>query len=834
MKHFEISKASAFFFATSLVSVLVSVASAGLFEHGRVVQARNSFVSTATPAPQTPTAGPAATRVKARKTLSLATADRKPPTDLLLTHLTFFAQQGGGGGTSPCETPGRYIVFAGGDALVIPSKDLDGSGCGFRPGETVTLTLRIPGQPPITQTKLADETGKAAIYYRTSLRDPVGVYGVRLDAASGSTEATLKVTVASANTSAPSILLKDDALLLFGFRANEKVRLAIYRYDGTEADFVAIQALDLDDLGSITLDLEGELKSPADGSETANEFNFVALGEQSGQVSTGYTAVSMVLPDAVKSLSVHSAATEKTEFVLREAPCDGCRAIRTLAPNTLMLPVLHPSVGRKYLQNDPHSDEMWWYVQLEDGTEGWVHDVYTMLNRLLRPPAFRVAVARPPQTLLVWFNPITVTASTLPTDLNAKLLHDPQNTSTQQTCKQLGTTDPQLIVNTYVAVAELGAYINIEGCNVQSRGNASILVRLPDGRVISDTVQVSNGVVYYGFRTSAEDKPGSFEFEISADGRTARNQISVYQPRGARVLQARSAADVLSLFGFQPSERVRVLAYSGYKDIQLEAWQSYTVDKTGALNVVIPFGYSKLIVLGDQSGEVEGLLPRFGAKKVTVPSLIANTETDRLLVRQRPGRDYTVVAKVKSGTTLEVLGAPSLSGGETWWPVRVKDQVYGWATEQYIKRSDRKLTPGSSITGEATSPITPSNATPTPVASTGPGAPPLGSAPGFTEGKGKAIITSPKAGSTLSGDVDIIGTAQGDFFSSYRIEFEDRRCGGGVCVLAKFDQSVANGLLMRWNTRNVGNGIYLLRLVVVDQNGLIYRQMVRIKVAVNN
>ncbi|NJM40285.1 MAG: hypothetical protein HC853_05740, partial [Anaerolineae bacterium] len=212
-----------------------------------MVQATNAMAGTATPAAQTPITGPTPTRAKVRKTLSLATADRKPPTDLLLTHLTFFAQQGGGGGTSPCENTGRYIIFTSGNVLVIPSKDLDGSGCGFRPGEAVTLTLRIPGQPPITQTKLADETGKAAIYYRTSLRDPVGEYGVRLDAASGSVEATLKVEAASTRTSTPSLLLKDDALLIYGFVPQEKVRLVIYRYDGTEADFVATQMIDLDD-----------------------------------------------------------------------------------------------------------------------------------------------------------------------------------------------------------------------------------------------------------------------------------------------------------------------------------------------------------------------------------------------------------------------------------------------------------------------------------------------------------------------------------------------------------------------------------------------------------
>ena len=46
--------------------------------------------------------------------------------------------------------------------------------------------------------------------------------------------------------------------------------------------------------------------------------------------------------------------------------------------------------------------------------------------------------------------------------------------------------------------------------------------------------------------------------------------------------------------------------------------------------------------------------------------------------------------------------------------------------------------------------------------------------------------------------------------------------------------AVNNGVLLRWDTRTVPNGTYLLRLVVVDRFGRELGQMPRIRIAIQN
>ncbi len=101
--------------------------------------------------------------------------------------------------------------------------------------------------------------------------------------------------------------------------------------------------------------------------------------------------------------------------------------------------------------------------------------------------------------------------------------------------------------------------------------------------------------------------------------------------------------------------------------------------------------------------------------------------------------------------------------------------------------------------------------------------------------QGQAQIRSPRSGSRLSGIVSIRGSATCDHFDYYKFEFEDARCDKGICFVAgPFRPGMVNGELMLWNTRTVPNGQYVLRLVVVGQNGAIFRQIARIRVNIAN
>ena len=100
---------------------------------------------------------------------------------------------------------------------------------------------------------------------------------------------------------------------------------------------------------------------------------------------------------------------------------------------------------------------------------------------------------------------------------------------------------------------------------------------------------------------------------------------------------------------------------------------------------------------------------------------------------------------------------------------------------------------------------------------------------------GRVQIRSPRTNSRLSDVVSIRGTATCDHFDYYKFEFEDSRCDKGICFVAgPFRSPVVNDELMEWDTTTIPNGRYTLRLVVVGQNGAIYRTIARIRVNIAN
>jgi hypothetical protein len=98
----------------------------------------------------------------------------------------------------------------------------------------------------------------------------------------------------------------------------------------------------------------------------------------------------------------------------------------------------------------------------------------------------------------------------------------------------------------------------------------------------------------------------------------------------------------------------------------------------------------------------------------------------------------------------------------------------------------------------------------------------------------RARIDWPPDGTTLSGWVDLRGAATMKRFQYYKFEFEDTRCAGGVCHVATMRQPVADGVLMRWDTRSVPNGTYTLKLSVVNQSGIVFRDTPRVRITIRN
>jgi hypothetical protein len=94
-----------------------------------------------------------------------------------------------------------------------------------------------------------------------------------------------------------------------------------------------------------------------------------------------------------------------------------------------------------------------------------------------------------------------------------------------------------------------------------------------------------------------------------------------------------------------------------------------------------------------------------------------------------------------------------------------------------------------------------------------------------------AQITSPSRGAALRGTIQIRGTADSDRLAYYKLELRpegDQTWG----FLARFDQPVTEGVLMKWDTTTVSPGAYRLRLVVVDETGN-YPEPCEMRVIVN-
>jgi hypothetical protein len=79
-------------------------------------------------------------------------------------------------------------------------------------------------------------------------------------------------------------------------------------------------------------------------------------------------------------------------------------------------------------------------------------------------------------------------------------------------------------------------------------------------------------------------------------------------------------------------------------------------------------------------------------------------------------------------------------------------------------------------------------------------------------------IRSPVTGEVVTGTVPVLGSAQIDGFQFYKVEWapaDAAEVWGAVSDVHR--EAVINGLLDQWNTAQVPDGVYRLKLTVVDQ-----------------
>lgn len=83
----------------------------------------------------------------------------------------------------------------------------------------------------------------------------------------------------------------------------------------------------------------------------------------------------------------------------------------------------------------------------------------------------------------------------------------------------------------------------------------------------------------------------------------------------------------------------------------------------------------------------------------------------------------------------------------------------------------------------------------------------------------QATITSPQTGESLTGIIEITGTAEISNFAFYKYEYISRTAGAVWRAIQAGTTTVREGLLGTWDTRLVIPGEYALRLVVTDTAG---------------
>ncbi len=85
--------------------------------------------------------------------------------------------------------------------------------------------------------------------------------------------------------------------------------------------------------------------------------------------------------------------------------------------------------------------------------------------------------------------------------------------------------------------------------------------------------------------------------------------------------------------------------------------------------------------------------------------------------------------------------------------------------------------------------------------------------------RGTAEIVQPEQNESISGVVEVRGTASDDDFSYYSLEFSERGREWTPVGRPRYTSQVREGLLGVWDTRGLSPGHYQLRLSVADQMG---------------
>jgi len=293
---------------------------------------------------------------------SISSSHQSIPEDILL-NVTFFA---GGGAYSPPTCWDSY-QYPSVNALVppgLPPGLVSVFACGWQPYESVHMTMKFPDGRSVSKDLHATSQAEGylvAFDYVTTASDPTGLYTFLFE---GEDE-EVQISYWVEKPTEPHLLwywyFDEDCkgtgkLLLYGFKPNERIHLFAYEAGGV---LVAWQEFQVNSGGQLAI--QSELSDFLDigGYAAVGSFSGEAIGMQDALGEWNPIIIGSVLANYVV------ADTGSDHLNVREGPGYDYSVIEKVISGTRMW----------VLQSSTNDDgELWWYVCLKDGTEGWVVD----------------------------------------------------------------------------------------------------------------------------------------------------------------------------------------------------------------------------------------------------------------------------------------------------------------------------------------------------------------------------------------------------------------------------------------------------------------------------
>lgn len=98
-----------------------------------------------------------------------------------------------------------------------------------------------------------------------------------------------------------------------------------------------------------------------------------------------------------------------------------------------------------------------------------------------------------------------------------------------------------------------------------------------------------------------------------------------------------------------------------------------------------------------------------------------------------------------------------------------------------------------------------------------------------------AEILSPRTGESIRGAVTILGTASAPNFQRYKVEYASQQTDTvNWFLIGEVTQQVTNGPLAQWDTSTVDDGLYQIRLRLIQRDGAVVQTVVTGLIVQNN